>query len=401
VPTIALSGSLMGGYASSLFANLWALSWLFRRRFRRGEKQAFINRFGYRKVYVPGSEDAEAQVVAYGTASDREQLREAPEIRQLGEAPGVLPTCLLEHVLPLALVMHKAHLDHELPPCREVPVPIDFGDADPLAAQLAAEHRRVMDELARRIRKDLYPPLSGKLWGAMCEAPSYLDRATDDLPPFVVRYPQEVGGAVVAEARSFPAAWLTPKERWIVDRVRQHLQDGSNVIVFLRHTGKSGLPRRYQALFRHHLGEPAVFLDVTKVHAAQREAWLNEKVIRPGRRLLLTNPKAVMTGLNNLVHFSRAIWAEGPDYDARVVRQANARIHRIGQTRDVLIEIPYYASTPQKTALDLVAAKVTASVQVDGLSIEGALETVAATEDDGIRAAMTMGQALYDAWAGH
>jgi hypothetical protein len=187
----------------------------------------------------------------------------------------------------------------------------------------------------------------------------------------------------------------------LLSRRHQHLQDGSNVIVFLRHTGKSGLPRRYQALFRHHLGEPAVFLDVTKVHAAHREAWLNEKVIRPGRRLLLTNPKAVMTGLNNLVHFSRAIWAEGPDYDARVVRQANARIHRIGQTQDVLIEIPFYANTAQKTALDLVAAKVTASVQVDGLSIEGALESVAATEDDGIRAAMTMGQALYDAWAGH
>jgi hypothetical protein len=400
VPTIALSGSLMGGYASSLFANLWALSRLFRSQFRRGEKQSFINRFGYRKLYVPVSQDAEAQVIAYGTASDREELRDAPEIRQLGEAPGLLPSFLLQHLLPIALVMHKSQLDHELPPCRELPVPIDFGDADPLAAQLAAEHRRIMDELARQIRKDLYTPLSGKLWGAMCEAPSYLDRATDDLPPFAVRYPEDAGGAVVAEARSFPASWLTPKERWLVDRLRQHLLDGRNVIVFLRHTGSSGLPRRYQALFRHHLDEPAVFLDATKVPAARREAWLNDQVIRPGRRLLLVNPRAVQTGLNNLVHFSRAIWAEGPDYDARVVRQANGRIHRIGQTQEVLIEIPYYAHTAQKTALDLVARKVTASVQVDGLSIEGALESAGAGEDDGIRAAMTMGQALYDAWVG-
>jgi hypothetical protein len=77
-------------------------------------------------------------------------------------------------------------------------------------------------------------------------------------------------------------------------------------------------------------------------------------------------------------------------------------VDRIGQTQDVLIEIPFYANTPQKTALDLVAAKVSASEQVDGLSIESALESVAAgDDDDGIRAAMSMGQALYDAWVGH
>lgn len=208
---------------------------------------------------------------------------------------------------------------------------------------------------------------------------------------------------VVAEPRSFPAAWLTPKERWILERLRLHLRDGGNVLIFLRHTGTSGLPQRYMTILRLHLGEPAAFPDVTKVNAAQRETWLNNHVIHPGRRLLITNAKAVQTGLNNLVHFSRAIWAEGVDYDARVVRQANGRIHRIGQTKDVLIERPYYAGTVQKTALDLVARKVSASVQVDGLSIEGALESAGAGEDDdsdSIRAAMGMGQALYDAWMG-
>jgi hypothetical protein len=399
VPTIALSGSMMGGYASSLFANFWALSPRFRRQFRRHEKQSFVSRYGLRKVYVPYGQEAESQVVGYGATSDREETREAPEIRQLGEAPGILPSFILDHLLPVALVMHKEDLEDELPPYHELPVPIAFGDDDPYAAQLAAEYRRVIGKLAEQIRKDLFSSLAGKLWGAMCEMPSYLDRATDDLPPFVVRYPDDVGGAVVTEAKSFPAAWLTPKERWLVDRVRQYLCDGRNVIIFLRHTGTTALPKRYQALFRLHLGEPAVFLDVTRVKATHRKAWLNDHVIRPGRRLLITNAKAVQTGLNNLVHFSRAIWAEGLDCDARVVRQGNGRLHRIGQTRDVLIEVPYYIGTTQKTALDHVARKVTASVQVDGLSIEGALESAGAGDDDeSVRAAMGMGQALYEAW---
>ena len=108
------------------------------------------------------------------------------------------------------------------------------------------------------------------------------------------------------------------------------------------------------------------------------------------------------TGLNNLVAFSRAIWVQGLDYDARVVRQANGRIHRIGQTLDVTIEVPYYEDTVQKVALDLVARKITASVQVDGLSIEGALERAGAdgTDDEASQAALGIGQAIYEAWVG-
>ncbi len=401
VPTIALSGSLMSGYASSLFANFWALSPRFRREFHRNERQAFVSRFGYRKIYQPVGEDAEARVVGYGTTSDREEIRESPAARQVGEAPGILPDFIIKHLLPIGLVMHKADLDEELPPCQELPVPIDLETADPFAAELATEYRRLIELLGRQIRKDLYTPRTGKLWGAMAELPSYPDRATADLPPFVIRYPEADGGEILAVAKALPAGWRTPKERWIVDRLGQHLADGRNVILFLRHTGNAGLPKRYQQLLRLYLGETAVFLDVTRVTPAEREAWLNANVIRPGCRILIANPRAVQTGLNNLVHFSSAIWAEGVDYDARVVRQANGRIHRIGQTRDVLIEVPYYKATGQETALHLVARKVSASVQVDGLSIEGALESAGAAGDDqeNVHAAMSMGQALYATWS--
>jgi len=108
----------------------------------------------------------------------------------------------------------------------------------------------------------------------------------------------------------------------------------------------------------------------------------------------------VQTGLNNLVAFSRAIWVQGPDYDARVVRQANGRVHRIGQTLEVTIEMPFYQGTVQKVALDLVARKITASVQVDGLSLEGALESAGAggSDDEANQAALGIGRAIYETW---
>ena len=399
VPTLALSGSIMGGYASSLFANFWALSPRFRGEFRRDEKQAFVSRYGYRRLYIPVGDEGEAEVVGYGAQSDREEILESPEVRQLGEAPGILPLFLLTHLLPIALVMHKSDLEAELPPYDELPVKIGFGNRDPQAGELEAEYRRLMHVLAERIRKDTFTPLAGKLWGAMSEMPSYLDRASEDLAPFVLRYPASVGGAVIAVAKTFPAAWLSPKEQWIVDRIAAYLRDGRNILVLLRHTGKSDLVRRYQRIFRSHLGEGSVYLDAARVKTEVREEWLDEQVVRPGYRLLLTNPKAVQTGLNNLVHFSRVIWAEGLDYDARLVRQANGRVHRIGQTRDVLVEAPFYVATAQETAIEHVARKIGASEEVDGLSIEGALESAGAgTDDDSIRAAMSMGQAIYADW---
>ncbi|HEX4959752.1 MAG TPA: DUF6094 domain-containing protein [Thermoanaerobaculia bacterium] len=400
IPTLALSGSLMGGYAGSLFANFWALSRRFRAAFERTDKQVFITRYGYRKLFVPAGKEGQAEITGYGAQSDREEQREAPEARrQTAQAAGILPLFLLEHLLPVSLIMHKSDLEAELPPCRELPVPIAVAGDDTMGQELLTEHRRLLSTLGRQIRADMYTRQAGRLWGAMSTVPSYLDRCTEDLPPFLLSYPQEMGGALVAEAKLFPSSWLTPKERWVMARVKDCLEEGRNVLLFLLNTGKSGLAQRYLRLLREQLGEHAIFLDVGKVPAAHREDWLNAKVIEPGRRILITNPKAVQTGLNNLVAFSRAIWVQGVDYDARVVRQANGRVHRIGQTLDVTIEVPFYQGTVQKVALDLVARKITASVQVDGLSIEGALESAGACDDDEAnQAALGIGQAIYEAW---
>ena len=112
------------------------------------------------------------------------------------------------------------------------------------------------------------------------------------------------------------------------------------------------------------------------------------------------NPNAVRTGLNNLVGFSTAIWYE-LDYSADTYRQAIGRLHRIGQTRPVTILIPYYEGTAQQIAFDLVARKVSASLQVDGLDVRAALEAAGAGGGlpDGLDAALSLGKAVYRALA--
>jgi hypothetical protein len=402
VPVIALTGSLMGGYASSLFANAWALSRRFRAQFELDEKPAFVTRYGYRKLLVtraaakplPGTR-------SYGRQSDRTD-GDGFEIRQLGEAPGVLPLYILEHVLPTGLVMHKGDLDEELPPCTEEPTPVHTSPDDFLDAKLLAEFNRLRSALVAQIQADRGSERAGLLWGAMSELPSYLDLANEECGEFVLAYPEEAGGEEVARGIAFPASWRSPKERWLLAELASELAAGRRAIVFLRHTGNRGFVRRLQRLIGEELGETPSVLDPAKVATAVRERWLDH-VIADGCRVLLVHPKAVQTGLNNLTAFHTAIWYEGPDYDARVTRQANGRPHRIGQTEPVRLIYPFYAGTLQKAALDLVARKITASLQVDGLSLAGALEAAGAlSEEDRLHAtaALAIGQALYRAATG-
>jgi len=396
ISTLVLTGSLMGGYASSLFPSFWALSPDFREEFDRTQRPDFVARYGYRKTMV------KAKTVAV-PASERgaHTDREVGKRTVLGEAPGIHPAFVLDHLLPTAVLVHKADLDTELPALTELPAPVEITAEEPQATELLAEYQRLQRALLARIREDRYEPeRAGRLLGALVELPSYLDRATDDQPPFEIRYPEALGGASIARGLQFPSSWTTPKESWLLEQLREALGKGERVIVFLRHTGSRHLPHRLTKLIGA-LTPKVAWLDSKKVPTAKRESWIDSNVIAAQVKVLLVNPNAVRTGLNNLVAFSTAIWYE-LDYSATTCRQANGRLHRIGQTRPVTIWTPYYRETAQQVAFDLVAKKITASLQVDGLDLQGALEAAGASAEStaSVATAMSLGQAVYEALTG-
>jgi hypothetical protein len=398
VPAILLTGSLMSGYASSLFPSFWLLSPRFREEFERDEKRAFVRRYGYRKFFVSAEEKA-SKPSRFGAHSDR---RIDGRIHDLGEAPGILPTFLMRHLLPTSVLVHKSELDEELPSKDELSVAIGSGD-EPRDDELLAEHDRIKRLLLGRISQDRFVAgRSGKLLGALLELPSYLDRASEDQGEFRVAYPENVGGEVLTIAQSFPVDYRTPKERWLIEELRNRLAADEKVLVFLRHTGSAALPRRLLQLLETEVTDRAVWLDAQRVPAKKRHGWIDRHVLEPAVKVLLVNPDAVRTGLNNLVSFTTAIWYE-PTYSAFTYRQANGRIHRIGQTRPVTILAPYYPGTAQEVAIDLVARKVTASLQVDGLDLQAALEAAGASESStaSIASAMQLGEAVYRALTRH
>ncbi|MCP3957436.1 MAG: SWF/SNF helicase family protein [bacterium] len=167
------------------------------------------------------------------------------------------------------------------------------------------------------------------------------------------------------------------------------------MVVFLRHTG-TALPQRLLRLIQRQVTGSCRFLDAKKVSAAKREAWLDRHIIEPGVRVLITNPNAVRTGLNNLVAFTTALWHEH-DYSSTTYSQANGRFHRIGQERPVTVLYPYFAGTAQETAFRLIARKVSAAHQVSGLDIQSSLEAAGAGDDatTSLETALAIGEALY------
>jgi hypothetical protein len=119
-------------------------------------------------------------------------------------------------------------------------------------------------------------------------------------------------------------------------------------------------------------------------------------------RVLLTNPEAVKTGLNNLTpHFKTAVWFE-PTQRTDTYRQAGARIRRIGShpttpIRDYLIS---YAGTAQQAAVKLILEKVRVSELFDGFDLDAGL-AAAGVQDEALalglgNATTSIGRALYE-----
>lgn len=386
LPTVGLTGSIMNGYAESLFANFWSLSAAFRAEFPREDRRAFVDRYGYRKRVVEDRDKSTGQVVTFGSMTDRVERRE----RLAGDAPGVLPLFVLRHLLPIACTLHKADLALDLPACTEERVGVTA------EGELLANYEHLTRALLTQIRKDQFGPMAGKLWGQLVDLPSYLDRATADVGhgptegSYTIGYPVAAGGAPVVSVPLLAASVRLPKETWLLDTTRAELAAGRNVLVFGWHTN---LFPRLARLLEEELGEACPVLFADKVPTHQREAWINREVVGKKRRLLLTNPVCVQTGLNNLVHFATEVFYENPACNPIVYRQALGRVDRIGQAKPTRILAPVYLGTAQEAAHKLLMAKVAVSLATDGLDDESAL--AAAGAGDSQSTGLSVGKELF------
>lgn len=383
-PTLRLTGTVMNGYAASLFAGLWESSKAFRVEFERDGMAPFVERYGYRKRVLE-MKSKSGNLVPFGKLTDARE-----STRLSGYAPGVLPTLMLRYVLQLAVTLHKSELDADVPPCTEYPVRVQ-----PEALQ-RSEFLHMAEALVAQIKADKFTDRQGLLFGQMSELPSYLDRCTLDTgngngDEYLVCYPESVGADVVTSGSLYDPGEILPKERWMIDQVRAELAEGRRCMVLGWHIE---LLPRLQRLLQAALGERVAFLDAGKVDAKKRQAWIDQVVIQPGVRVLVVNPLAVQTGLNNLVHFASQVWMENPACNPTIYRQAVGRVDRIGQRLPTRVFFPVYEGTLQQGVHTLLLKKVAVAMATDGLDPRGALQAAGVGETD-TQLGMSLGRQLF------
>jgi hypothetical protein len=387
LPTILMTGTIMNGYAESLFTNFWALSPAFRTEFDRSERTKFVDRYGYRKRLVEDKDKETGKIVEFGSHTDRVERQE----RFVGNAPGVLPLFLLRHLLPMSVTLHKTDLAIDLPPCRQHRHLIQA------ETDVMKQYRHLLDAVLAAVRKDQFEPdMAGKLFGQLSELPSYLDRATGDVGNcdkgvFEVRYPESVGSALVAAATPLDPSTLLAKEEWMLRTIEAELAEGRNVMVFAWHI--TLLPRLAR-IISERIGETVPVLYADKVSTAKRQDWIDREIVKKKRQVLVTNPVCIQTGLNNLVHFATEVWMQNPACNPVVFRQAIGRIDRIGQKIETRVHVPIYVDTLQEQLHDLLMHKVAVSVSTDGLDPEAALQAAGVAEDEYL-AGLSIGKQLY------
>jgi hypothetical protein len=389
-PCLFMTGSIMNGYAKSLFTNLWALSESFRGEFKREDLGIFTSRYGYKKKTVISGEDQEkGDITGYGKTTDK-VVRSS---RMSGDAPGVLPLLLFKYLLPISVTVQKEDLDLDLPPNTQEVVLLSPGQ------DLLSSYESLKGRLVDQVKSDRFEAgRSGKLFGALSELPSYLDRAAIGVGNqsngrYEVKYPASAGGSTVAIGDPKEADRLQPKEEWLCGKIADELAEGRRVMVFCWHIN---LISRLKTLIEGNTGAKVEVLLSNKVSPAKRQDWIDAKVVRKNIQVLITNPVSVQTGLNNLVHFSTEIWYENPACNPIIFRQAIGRIDRIGQTKPTRIFVPVYEGTLQQTLADLLLRKTATSIATDGLDPETALASVGAQESEaGYLTGLSLGRQIW------
>jgi hypothetical protein len=342
--TLAMTGTLFGGFATSLFYLLHRLDPRLRSEFIWSGGQRFAGLYGVLERMIkyndddPGRDD-------YGhyTGLRRRYTR-------VVERPGISPA-LVTRLLDSTIFLTLEDLGFELPKYTEHPVvlPMISGNGD--GRDQAEVYREIQDKLLSAARED---------WSLMSE---YL-QTTLAWPDACWRNEETSQGTFTA----LPANRLYPKEEWLLNKCLQEKTHGRKVLVYVRQTATRDIQPRL-AEFLRKAGLRVVIMH-SSVGTGKREAWVNRQV-KNGLDVLICNPRLVQTGLD-LVDFPTVIFYE-IEYSIYLVQQASRRTWRLGQTRPVDVYFAVYSKTMEHRAVAHVGKKVAAAQLLYGDDIAGAL----------------------------
>ncbi len=361
--SLTLTGTLLGGYSSTLFHLLYRFSPAIRSEFGRSEEHRWVQRYGFEEHTI-GKDDDDS--VEDGRNSRRRKYR-----RVVRERPGLAPSALF-HLIGNSVFLRLSDVASGLPPYEEQ---VLLSAMDREKDHTGFSQRSAYDSVFTHLKQALAQALargSKRLLATYLQTLlAYPDGCTRGETVFDPRT-----GVPIVQVPPLSEERLYPKERALVDLVAAERMEGRRVLVYATHTGTRDITERMENILTRH-GFRVAVMKAEAVAPERREAWVAEKV-KQGVDALVCHPRLVQTGLD-LVDFPTICWYE-TDYSVYTMRQASRRSWRIGQTRPVKVVFMAYRNSMQAEALKLVAKKLQSSLAVEGELPEDGL---AAYGDDG------------------
>ena len=339
--SLSLSGTLMGGYSSTLFHLLYRFSPEIRSEFGRGEESRWIERYGFVEHTI-GRDDGES--LEDGRTSRRRKYRKV-----IRERPGLAPAALF-HVIGASIFLRLSDVASGLAPYEERVLLSSMDDEED---STGFSQRSAYDSVFETLRAALTEALakgSKRLLATYLQTLlAYPDGCTRGETVF-----DPESEEVLIQVPPLSEQKLYPKEQALVDLVAAERLQGRRVLVYATHTGTRDITERMDDFITRH-GFKVAVMKADAVPPERREAWVAQRV-EEGVDVLVCHPRLVQTGLD-LVEFPTICWYE-TDYSVYTMRQASRRSWRIGQTEPVQVVFMAYRNTLQADALKLVAKKL-------------------------------------------
>ena len=372
--SLSLTGTLLGGYSSTIFHLLYRFSPEIRTDFGRSDEHRWIQRYGFEEHTI-GKPDDES--VEDGRYSRRRKYR-----KTVRERPGLVPSALF-HIIGNTVFLRLSDVASGLPNYEEqILLSSMDSEEDTTGYSQRSAYNKVFEELRNELAKALKSGSKRLLATYLQTLLAYPDGCTKGETVFDPRT-----GDVIVAVPPLSHEKLYPKEKALIDLVAAERLEGRRVLVYVTHTGTRDITGRMDDILTRH-GFKVAVMKADAVAPNRREKWVADKV-KEGIDVLICHPRLVQTGLD-LIDFPTIVWDE-TDYSVYVVRQASRRSWRIGQTRPVKVVFMSYRNTLQADALKLVAKKMQSSLAVEGELPEDGL---AAYGDDGDDLMMALARKL-------
>jgi SNF2 family DNA or RNA helicase len=354
--TLALTGTLFGGYSSTLFHLLYRLTSGIKKEFAHNEETRWISQYGIVEKITRKPDDYESNLSSKGKkyhASSREK-------------PGLSPVVLPNYLLDRTAFIRLPDLALDLPPYHEKVIACPMTEEQSLAYFRLA--RQLHDELVAQLCKGSKSLLSTYLQSLL----SYPDRCYEGE---MVLDPKTK--APIADAPALDSKTIYPKEKKLIDICRNEKREGRKVLVYATHTDRRDITGRLKDILEQH-GLQTLVLKSNTIKAEQREEWIKNNLNTID--VLIVHPRLVQTGLD-LVDFPTIVSQE-VEYSVYTLRQASRRSWRIGQTQPVKVYYLIYEDTIQEQALKLIALKHKCSLAIEGELLDDGLAAYNSTDND-------------------